>query len=198
MPEARDENIKDVGRRVFEIDITNFFTRILPYVDDDEVMQVFNSLQASGTLDSGTAHWTHFKVAGEPKNQTVHESIVFKPIGDLAREIIKAARGLNKEVQFVYDSRPESAPESSECDNSSQPDGYFVLKTAETDLETFKNLKKPWWRNLTLICEFKKADNVQARNDVRVSSLCISLTDDCAGRLQSSLGYEAHDERGPP
>lgn len=184
----------------FEIDTDNFFARILPSVDDAGVTKVLDSLRASGTLDEPTNRWVHFKDAVKPKDQLASESTVFQSIGDLAWEIIKAVQdsGLDKEVQFVYDSPPESAPESSECDNSSQPDGSFVLKSAATDLETFENLKKPRWRNPTLISEFEKANTAKARNDVRVFFPCASLTDDCVERAQSSSGNEAHDERGPP
>lgn len=183
----------------FEIDIDNFFARILPSVDDAGVTKVLESLRASGTLDEHTNRWVHFKDAGMPKDQLGSESAAFKPIGDLAREITKAIQdsGLNKEVQFIYDSRPEPAPELPESDNSTQPDGYFVVKSAATDWETFKNLRKPRWRNLTLISEFEKANTAKARNDVRVCSPCASLADDCVERVQSSLGNEAHNGRGP-
>lgn len=201
MRKAREQNIKDVGRQVFEVDVESFFARILPSVDDTEVISVFDHLRTSGTLDQDTNEWVHFKNAGQPKQQLAYEAVVFSPIGDLAREIIKFVcdGDSDKEPRFIYDSRPESAPESSICQNSSQPDGYFVLKTAATDLETFENVTKPRWRNLTLISEFKKVNNAEARDDVRFLFLpYASLTDDGLGRVQSSLGNEAHDERGPP
>lgn len=169
MPEAREQNIKDVGRQVFQVDVDSFFARILPSVDDTEVTNVLGYLRTSGTLDLHTDQWVHFKDAGEPKHQSAYESVVFEPIGSLAREIIEVVQNneLDKEIQLFYDSRPNSSPESSECRNSSQPDGYFVLKTAETDLETIDDIKRHRWRNLTLISEFKKADDITARNDVR-------------------------------
>lgn len=200
MPRVCEENIRDIGRQVFEIDVGSFFARVLPSVDDIESTKVLGLLRASGTLDQYTDEWVHFKNAGEPKHQSAHESIVFGPIGDLAREIIKVVHSsdLNKEVQFVYDKRSQSASKSPKFPNSFQPDGYFVLKTAASDLETFNNLQKPRWRNLTLISEFQKADYAKARNDVRVCPPYASHTDDCVGRVQNPLGNEAHDGRGSP
>lgn len=145
MPRICEENSRDIGRQVFEIGVDSFFARVLPSVHDTEVTTVLEGLRASGTLDQNTDEWVHFKNAGEPKHQPAHESIVFGPINDLAREIIKVVHSsdLNKEVQFVYDKRSQSAPKSPKSPNSFQPDGYFVLKTAASDLETFNSLQKP-------------------------------------------------------
>lgn len=100
----------------------------------------------------------HFIDAGERKHQSAHESVIFEPIGALAREIVKVVcnNNFDKEVMFVYGSLPVSTPKSFEWFALSQPDGYFVLKTMAADLEIFENIKRHRWRNLTLISEFRK------------------------------------------
>lgn len=167
MPQAREENMKDIGMQVFQIGIDSFFERVLPSVDDMDLSLVLTRLRTGGTLDQQTGEWLHFKNKGQPQSQQAHESVVFEPIQDLAKDIISAC---TKEAHFVYDSRPASVPESSESHNSSRPDGYFVLKIMADDLEIMDapgKPEKPWWRNLTLISEFKKAEGSRARNDVR-------------------------------
>lgn len=179
MPQACEEDIKDIGEQVFQISIDNFFARVLPLVDEKEITQVLSRLRTSGTLDRQTDEWLHFKNEGEPNDQSAHEPVVFKPIGDLVKDIINVSDPLKK-VQFSYDSFPASVPESPENPDSYRPDGYFVLKTVVDDLgtiDTLGNPQMPWWRNLTLISEFNKADGSRARNDVRDLFVCASRSD---------------------
>lgn len=169
MPQACEENIKDIGKSSKSALIISspglshwLMKRKLPKF-------LVVSGRACGTLDRQTDEWLYFKNGGEPDNQLAHKLVVFKPIGDLVEDIINFSDSLKK-VQFAYDSCPASVPESSENPNSYRPDGYFVLKTSVDDLGTSDapgNPENPWERNLTLISEFKKAEGSRARNDVR-------------------------------
>ena len=172
---VRQENLKDVGRSIPEVDVGLFLEHLLPPLKDGvNINSVVSFLMDQGIVIPDTHGGKLRDFATDPVNQDDREDNVFASLGPIFDATIRGAisSGCTAEQTVVLALVPSIAPKSLRG-NTNRPDAFFILKEAEDKAKHARREeeKKRWWYDIALSAEFKKGTSVDDRNDVSVYAL---------------------------
>jgi hypothetical protein len=169
---ARQAVLNDLGRSVPEIPFQDFLDYLAPPKPSFNLDGAMQSLKEGPepALTSST-RWSGFP--NDPKHSSGTENAVFGPMSDIFKKVVAAIVANSDEtlmdkctVDFLHNLN--RAPTSAEVRNESRPDGYLVPNDRAVVMSKDGKGEVIQWADITLSCEYKKANGVTSRNDVRI------------------------------
>jgi hypothetical protein len=155
---SRGAVLADAGTSIPEVAIGRFFDLVLPQPPQllsEKLDDIFQQLSSS-EYDQG--RWKAFP--NDPSS-TSNEGEVFKGLIAIAEAIERTVRNIDSTSRpaVVLSNNPDNVPESLWRNNTSRPDGYFILRNRQCP-------QRPHWMDIALASEYKRQDSVRALNDV--------------------------------
>lgn len=184
--DRRDAAMRNLDYKVPEETVDYFINSLLPGVHQTiDVDAVVKKLGEQGVIaapnpenSDEAKRWADFNKdpveyssTRAPKGGTKHEDEVFKPLQWIYDAVISCAtKGLQVPPNQTVAMRllPRISP-TSDREIKTKPDAIFVTKDAAdrmSSASTNKKEKRPWWYDIAVSAEFKKANDPEDRDDV--------------------------------
>lgn len=151
----RQAVIEDIGKAIPQVPVSYFMKALVPKVRRGiNVDKTMKKLKKDGDIVDG--HWA--VLPDDPKKAPLKEDDYFKSLVDVARKIVSASGGKEKDQLLELVQQPSESPEAYTRTSETRPDGCFVLKERPARLQ---------WKDVALCAEYKKRDRQGDKDDVR-------------------------------
>ncbi|PSS17120.1 hypothetical protein PHLCEN_2v3244 [Hermanssonia centrifuga] len=184
LADRRLYNLLDNNGKVILVSPEYFFNAVIPLVSTSRVDTVIEGLQAAGLIVDG--RWCAFPQ--DPSKSRKNEIETFNPLIEITDAIATLGAGKDRASLVTYESNPYAIPYSSLRQNSTHPDGYFILKERNGNR----------WIDISVTAEFKKANGYEQVTDninKMVWSLLQASRDDARKRCTFGFTIEDTDMR---
>lgn len=149
----RQAVIEDIGKAIPQVPVSYFMKALVPKVRRGiNVDKTMKKLKKDGDIVDG--HWA--VLPDDPKKAPLKEDDYFKSLVDVARKIVSASGGKEKDQLLELVQQPSESPEAYTRTSETRPDGCFVLKERPARLQ---------WKDVALCAEYKKRDRQGDKDD---------------------------------